>query len=138
MIEWSNETDTPFDPALVEPIYRELATQDLELLLVDDDAIASLNRDYRGKEGPTDVLSFPVEPFPEAPLGSIVISVDTAARQADNEGHDLETELKVLFLHGLLHLLGYDHETDGGEMAAKEKKLREHFGLPAALTERNQ
>lgn len=89
-----------------------------------------MNRDYRGKHKPTDVLSFPGDSEGEtAPdgsrhLGDILISVPTARRQAEARGHSAERELKVLLLHGLLHCLGYDHETDQGEMERLERRLR--------------
>ena len=112
--------------------------------LVDDAAIRALNRDYRGKDAATDVLSFPAAPEPfalrgrreRAHLGDLAVSVETAGRQAAAEGHDLETELRILLLHGILHLAGHDHELDGGEMRARERELRRELGLPAGLIER--
>lgn len=103
--------------------------------LVSDAQIRALNRQYRGADKTTDVLSFPSgggDPF----LGDIVIATGMARRQAAAAGHALSTELKVLALHGLLHLLGYDHETDGGKMAWLEQRLRRRHGLPAGLIER--
>jgi len=137
MIELDNQTGFALDVSLLNPLYEAVATQDVELILMDDNGIRELNREYRGKDAPTDVLSFPVEPFPEAPLGTIVISVETAEKQGADHGHDTATEIRILFLHGLLHLLGYDHETDHGEMVRKESQLRQQFGLPLSLTERN-
>jgi probable rRNA maturation factor len=90
------------------------------LCLVSDRAMRALNRRYRGKDAPTDVLSFPSD----APFGDIVISVDSAARQAKEAGHSTGREIRILFLHGYLHLLGYDHETDGGVMRRLERRLR--------------
>jgi probable rRNA maturation factor len=86
-----------------------------------DREVRRLNRTYRDKDKPTDVLSFPGE---EGHLGDILISVPVARRQAAAAGHSVERELKVLLLHGLLHCLGYDHETDGGEMDRLERRLR--------------
>jgi len=101
------------------------------LVLVGDDRMRRLNRRFRGFDRPTDVLSFPAEngEFPEDDedstyLGDIVISVDTARRQALRRGSTLPRELRVLALHGLLHLLGHDHETDRGEMRRIEYRLR--------------
>ena len=95
---------------------------------VSDREMRQLNRLYRAKDKPTDVLSFPGEDTPEGfHLGDVVISVPTARRQAQAASHSIETELKVLILHGLLHCLGYDHETDNGEMEALEKKLRRQW-----------
>lgn len=108
------------------------------LALVGDRRMRSLNRTWRGKDASTDVLSFPAgeDPGPAKHLGDLVISRDTAARQARAEGHSLATELRVLALHGLLHLLGYDHEHDSGRMARIERRLRRQGGLPAGLIER--
>ena len=90
-----------------------------------DRAMRQLNRDFRGKDKTTDVLSFPGEATPEGRhLGDIVISVPTAGRQADERGHALEREVRTLLLHGVLHCLGYDHESDGGEMERLERRLR--------------
>lgn len=96
---------------------------------VSDRAMRQLNRRWRGKVGTTDVLSFPAgqEEFERgagASLGDVVVSVEQAARQAAEHGLDFEGEVRQLILHGLLHLCGYDHETDGGEMNALELKLR--------------
>ncbi|MEO1923813.1 MAG: rRNA maturation RNase YbeY, partial [Nautiliaceae bacterium] len=82
---------------------------------------------------PTDVLSFPLENIPGMPLGSIVISIDTAKKGAKEFGHSIENEIKLLFIHGLLHLLGYDHEIDNGEMRAKEEEIIKKFNLPQSL-----
>jgi probable rRNA maturation factor len=106
-------------------------------LFTDDRELRRLNRQFLGKDQPTDVLSFP-EPGPDGFLGEIAISVERAAEQARRLGHSLAEELKILMLHGLLHLTGMDHETDGGRMARREKALRRRFGLPAALTERGR
>jgi probable rRNA maturation factor len=82
------------------------------------------NRTWRGKDTTTDVLSFPGE---EEHLGDILISVPTARRQAEAAGHPVDRELKVLLLHGVLHCLGYDHETDQGEMERLERRLRRQW-----------
>jgi len=108
------------------------------LVVTSDRRIRGLNRTWRGQDKATDVLSFPAgdDPGPAPHLGDIVISRETAARQARHEGHSLATELRVLALHGLLHLLGYDHERDSGRMARIERRLRRQGGLPAGLIER--
>jgi probable rRNA maturation factor len=93
-----------------------------------------LNRRFRRKNKPTDVLSFP-SGLP-AGGGDIAIAEEVAAANAEQLGHSLNTELKILILHGLLHLAGYDHESDNGEMTAREAKLRRKLGLPAGLIER--
>lgn len=102
--------------------------QAMAVRLMDDAGIRALNRDYRGKDAATDVLTFAT--------GDVAISLDTAARQARARRHSLETEVKILLLHALLHLAGYDHETDRGEMRARERELRRELGLPAGLIER--
>jgi probable rRNA maturation factor len=108
------------------------------LVLTTDRRIRTLNRTWRRVDKATDVLSFPAgdDPGPGRHLGDVVISRDTATRQARSEGHALGTELRVLALHGLLHLLGYDHERDSGRMARIERRLRRQGGLPAGLIER--
>jgi len=111
------------------------------VLLTTDEGVRRLNRRFRGKNKPTDVLSFPAGPLPgarpvEQAAGDLAISVATARRQAVEQGHSLATEIKVLMLHGLLHLAGYDHETDAGKMARRERVLRDRLGLPLGLIER--
>jgi probable rRNA maturation factor len=96
---------------------------EVAVVLAGDRAVRALNARYRGKDKPTDVLSFP-GPGGEAGLGDIVISVDTAARNARSCGRTLPQELDVLALHGFLHVLGYDHETDDGTMDRLERRLR--------------
>jgi probable rRNA maturation factor len=96
--------------------------------------LRKLNRRFRRKDQPTDVLSFP-SAIPEL-AGDIAISADIAQSSAADLGHPIETELKVLVLHGLLHLAGYDHEKDSGDMQARETELRRQFKLPTGLIER--
>jgi probable rRNA maturation factor len=104
-------------------------------LLTDDETLRRLNLEFRGKDEPTDVLSFPSE-SPVGSLGDIAISVDRAREQAAGYGHEIGTELRVLLLHGVLHLLGYDHETDHGAMRRLETKWRKQLDLPTGLIER--
>ena len=94
-----------------------------------------LNRRFRGKDGATDVLSFPA-PGKDAG-GEVAICVPMAARNARRLGHSAEKEMQILILHGVLHLAGYDHELDNGQMARREAKLRRALGLPAGLIERS-
>jgi probable rRNA maturation factor len=109
----------------------------VSVLLTTDAAIRVLNRRFRGKNKATDVLSFPAEgPGSEEIAGDLAISVTTALGQAREQGHSLSTEIKVLMLHGLLHLAGYDHEADNGKMARRELLLRARLGLPQGLIER--
>jgi probable rRNA maturation factor len=106
------------------------------VLLTTDKAIRRLNRQFRGKNKATDVLSFPAGDWAGAFAGDLAISVETARKQAREQGHALGVEIKVLVLHGLLHLAGHDHETDKGEMARRERVLRGRLGLPQGLIER--
>lgn len=109
------------------------------VLLTSDATIRDLNRRFRGKDKATDVLSFPSTNFVPAPkkiAGDVAISVETARRQAAEHGHSLGVELRVLMLHGLLHLAGYDHENDEGGMQRRERQLRAKLGLPQGLIER--
>ena len=108
----------------------------VSVLLTSDLEIRRLNRRFRGKNQATDVLSFPAEPGPEKLAGDLAIGLPTAGRQAAAQGHSLATEIKVLMLHGLLHLAGYDHETDEGAMARRERMLRARLRLPPGLIER--
>jgi len=118
------------------------ARGEVAIALVSDARMRSLNRAYRGADVATDVLSFPHNGLPrprpadERSLGDIVIASGVAARQAREAGHSIATELRVLALHGLLHLLGYDHERDEGRMARAEARLRRKGGLREGLIER--
>jgi len=100
-------------------------------LLTGDRQLRSLNRQFRGKNCPTDVLSFPGDGG-----GEIAISLDRAAAQAREHKHTIFDEIRILMLHGVLHLRGMDHETDGGEMARAEMRWRKRLGLPTGLIER--
>jgi len=119
------------------------ARGEVSIALISDAQIRALNRMYRRRDRATDVLSFPADrSSPHAdrdwPLGDVAIATGVARRQARAAGHSYATELKVLALHGLLHLLGYDHHdpADGGRMARVERALRRKGGLPAGLIER--
>ena len=135
----AEEVKLPGKPTLTRYLREAQAAVGLRgevsVLLTTDDGIRGLNRRFRGKNRATDVLSFPVEAgFGLA--GDLAISVETAARQAAEQGHRLSVELRVLMLHGLLHLAGLDHETDDGAMARRERRLRAKLGLPLGLIER--
>jgi probable rRNA maturation factor len=126
-------------------VRRELGLKQAQVTvcLVSDAEIAGMNQSFRKKPGPTDVLSFPavklrkpkrstripVSMDAEASLGDIAIAPAVAKRNAKNYGRTLPAELKILILHGVLHLLGFDHEADRGEMDRTEKKLRRRLGL---------
>jgi probable rRNA maturation factor len=107
----------------------------LTCLITSDAELQRLNREFRRKDYPTDVLSFPSGNGQE--LGEIAISLDRALEQASRMGHSVEEELRILILHGILHLCGMDHETDSGGMARAERGWRKKFGLPAGLIERS-
>ena len=116
---------------------RALALRgDVNVCVTSSNEMRSLNRRFRRKNIATDVLSFPSQTPGVA--GDIAISLEIAARNADDLGHDLATEVKILILHGMLHLAGYDHEIDDGEMQAREAGLRQRFKLPVGLIERAQ
>jgi len=111
------------------------------VLLTSDATMQDLNRRFRGKNTPTDVLSFPASNLVQnqkknQEKGDEAISMEMAIRQSVEQGHSLGAELKVLMLHGLLHLAGFDHETDAGEMQRRERGLRAKLGLPLGLIER--
>ena len=111
----------------------------VNVVLTTSRKVRALNRVFRGKDEPTDVLSFPALPGPANDVaGDIVISAEVARRSAQQLGHAAAAEIKILILHGVLHLAGYDHETDGGRMARKEARLRRELRLPVSLIERTQ
>jgi probable rRNA maturation factor len=118
----------------LESIAPARARGAVTIALVTDARVRALNRRYRGTDAPTDVLSFPAAEAGQ--LGDVVIAAGVARRQARAAGHAFGTELRVLALHGLLHLLGYDHERDEGRMARLERRLRRAGGLREGLIER--
>lgn len=110
----------------------------VDVVLADNRDLRALSRRFLGKDRPTDVLSFPAGDGPHDGLaGDIAISVDIAAQNAKRLGHTTAEEIKILCLHGLLHLAGFDHEHDRGQMARKELTLRRRLGLVSGLTERS-
>lgn len=118
--------------------------REFNCLLSGDERLRRLNRTWRGKDEPTDVLSFPapqlppalLRSMPAASLGELAISCGRARAQAAEHGHSLEEEISILMLHGLLHLMGMDHETDKGQMRRAETRWRRRLGLPTGLIER--
>jgi probable rRNA maturation factor len=106
-----------------------------QCLVTDDKELLRLNRQFLGKDYPTDVLSFP-SADEGGELGELAISSDRAFDQAAEFGHAIEDEIRILMLHGVLHLLGLDHEKDRGRMAREEARLRKRLGLPTGLIER--
>ena len=140
----------------------KFSARNIELLLVSNDEIRALNAEFLGRDYATDVLSFPLDSSgfvfessesnidsnansridspldsPKLPLGSIVIAFEIADSVAKAQNHSLQTELAILFTHGLLHLLGYDHEADNGEHRKKEREILAHFGIQSTLISRN-
>lgn len=139
MIDFENHTDLDVDFNLFEPLLEFLSDKEIELLIVNDEEMASINAQTRQKDMATDVLSFPLEEIPDATLlGTIIISIDHANKVAKELNHSVTDELSLLFIHGLLHLLGFDHEHDDGEMRDKEAELIGHFSLPKSLIIRTQ
>ncbi|HEX6164926.1 MAG TPA: rRNA maturation RNase YbeY [Vicinamibacterales bacterium] len=112
------------------------ARGELCIALVSDKRMRALNRQFRGKDKVTDVLSFPSGE--RGFMGDIVIAAAVARKQAAAAGHSVQTEIRILALHGLLHLLGHDHEQDDGKMARIEARLRKKAGLKEGLIERGQ
>lgn len=144
MIFFDNRTDFEIGGnilTLLESIAHSVTNRDIEFLLVSDDEICALNAEFLGKDYATDVLSFPLDlsetDSMHLPLGSIVISLEMAQRVADLQNHSLQSELAILFTHGLLHLLGYDHESDSGEHRVREREILARFGIETTLISRN-
>jgi len=106
------------------------------VLVTGNRQMRTLNRRFRGKNTATDVLSFPGPAFVKDFAGDIAISLEIAAKNARDRGHSTATELRILALHGVLHLAGYDHESDNGEMTRIEMRIRRKLALPASLIER--
>lgn len=138
MIDLDNQTNITIDTSSLEEILKEVTSKDIELIVVKNEEIQVLNKEHRNIDKATDVLSFPLEfDMPNMPLGSIVISVDFVDEKAKEYNHSFEDELKLLFIHGLLHLVGFDHEVDNGEHRQKEEELIKKFNLPNSLIVRN-
>jgi probable rRNA maturation factor len=121
---------TPLRGFLTELERRVAKGRAITCLITTDAELRRMNRHFLGKNYATDVLSFPPD--------EMAISLDRAAEQARELGHSLDEELRILMLHGVLHLCGMDHETDSGEMRRAEMRWRKKFGLPAGLIERAQ
>lgn len=138
MIDIDNKTSLDIDESLLHKISDSLTHKDIELIITTNDEIQAINKEHRGIDKPTDVLSFPYEDMPMVPLGSIVISSSHVLDKAKELQHQPQEEFLLLFIHGLLHLLGYDHEVDNGEMRQKENELVKQFNLPLSLIVRTQ
>jgi probable rRNA maturation factor len=138
MIDLENNTQFEINISSLEKIAETLTKKDIELLVVRNDEIRILNKEHRKIDKATDVLSFPLDyDFVNMPLGSIVISTDFVEEKSKEYGHEFNEEFSLLFIHGILHLLGYDHEVDNGEHRNKEEELIKQFNLPDSLIVRN-
>jgi len=138
MIDIDNRTSFEVDEIFLQTIVEKFTDKDIELVITSNAEIQEINAEFREIDKPTDVLSFPYEEMPFAPLGSIIISEDKVIEKAKELGHSSSDEFSLLFIHGLLHLLGYDHEVDSGEMREKEEALINELKLPKSLIIRTQ
>ncbi|MDT8338255.1 MAG: rRNA maturation RNase YbeY [Sulfurimonas sp.] len=138
MIELDNRTSLEIDTLVINAIADSLTKKEIELILTSSDEMREINKTHRNIDKDTDVLSFPYEEMPMSPIGSIVISSSHVEASAKEFGHSTDDEFALLFIHGMLHLLGYDHEVDNGEMRKKEAELIEKFNLPKSLIIRTQ
>lgn len=136
-INFENQTSFNIDLDFLKQIASKVTSKEIELIICDNSYIQEINREYRNIDKPTDVLSFPYEDMPYTPLGSIVISVDFVEEKSKLYKHSFDEELSLLFIHGLLHLVGFDHEKDNGEHRTKEEELIKEFNLPNSLIVRN-
>ncbi|PYV53750.1 MAG: rRNA maturation RNase YbeY [Acidobacteria bacterium] len=107
------------------------------LMVTDNRELRALNLRFKGADRATDVLSFPAPVFVRGFAGDVAVSVEIAAKNARLLGHSVSEEIRILVLHGVLHLAGYDHDTDNGEMASRELLMRKRLSLPTGLIERN-
>jgi len=147
MLNIENLTNLTINTKLLEEIskvlLKEFQSREIDLTLCDNKTIQQYNYEYRGKDKPTDVLSFPIENdmirgMDIMPLGSIVISTNFVKERAKEFKHTENDELNLLFIHGMLHLLGFDHETDSGEMRKREAEVINQFHLPKSLIIRTE
>jgi probable rRNA maturation factor len=139
MLNIENSTTLIINTKQLEMIASTLTSREIDITICYNPRIKQYNLEYRGRDSATDVLSFPIDSeFVHMPLGSIVISVDFVKKGAERLGHSIDDEFFLLFIHGLLHLLGYDHEIDNGEMRAKEEALIKKFNLPKSLIVRTE
>ena len=132
-IVFENNTNRNINLKKLQEISDYLNAGEIELILTNNDEIREINLNTRGIDKPTDVLSFPYDSMPNTPLGSIVISNDFVEQYSKEYNHSYEDEFTLLFIHALLHLLGYDHENDNGEHRKKEEELIKIFKLPTSL-----
>ncbi|MBR8463010.1 rRNA maturation RNase YbeY [Campylobacter sp. faydin G-24] len=125
-------------PKILDKICEFLTPGDVELSFVNSNQMREINLRERGIDKTTDVLSFPFEFVMHTPLGCIVINLELVSQKATELGHSDSDEVALLFTHGLLHVLGYDHERDDGQMREKECEVIENFNLPKSLIVRTE
>ena len=131
MLILDNQTNIEIDINMLENISK--IDKEIEVIIVDNETMQKINFEQREINKTTDVLSFPLEDLPHFPLGSIVINSDLAKIRAKELGHSLKDEITLMFIHGFLHLKGFDHEKDDGQMRKEEEKLINEFNLPKSL-----
>lgn len=136
MLEIENYTNIKITDTKLQEIAQNLSQKDIELIFCDDEYIKEINSKFRNKNETTDVLSFPYEDIKHTPLGSVIINLTLAKKMAQKLKHSLEDEISLLLIHAILHLLGYDHESDLGQMYELEKELMLKFNLPKSLIDR--
>lgn len=132
-IVFENNTESKIDLKLIEEISLSLSDKEIELIFTNNEEMQEINFNTRGLDKPTDVLSFPYDEMPNVPLGSIVISENFVEEKSKLFNHSFQDEFILLFIHGILHLLGYDHEVDNGEHRDKEEELINKYNLPKSL-----
>lgn len=144
MISYINNTSFNISEEIIDflsLIKNEVCENEVELVIVDNNEIRALNRNFLNKDCETDVLSFSINNdginIKDLSIGSIVISITKALDVINIYKHSIKDELAILFIHGLLHLLGYDHELDNGEHRKKEKEILNKFGIDTSLIERS-
>ena len=138
MIELDNRTSLAVNEMFLNTIADKFTDKEIELIITSNEEMREINKKHRNIDKDTDVLSFPYVAMPMAPLGSIVVSSWHVENKAKEFSHSNDDELALLFIHGLLHLLGYDHEVDNGGMREEEASLIEEFHLPKSLIIRTQ
>jgi len=139
LIEIVNKTNEDIDMKKCEDILEYLKIKDeIELIVTDSNEMREINRNFRSIDKTTDVLSFPLEKVEGSPLGSIVINIDMAKNNSKKFSHTPSEEFALLFLHGVLHLLGFDHETDDTQMRDKEFEVISALSLPKSLIVRGE
>ena len=138
MIDFDNRTPLYFDLATLESIAHDFTNAQIELILTNNEEIQAINKEFRNIDKPTDVLSFPYEKMPFSPLGSIIISYKYVQNVAQKLKHSEQEEFTLLFIHGLLHILGFDHEADNGEMREQESVIITKYNLPKSLIVRTE